>query len=73
MIVPMRLGLSRRKGGDPDRGSRLAAREWLLVIGALLFAPLFFFKYLLGGDVLKAVAAMGLFIAACLVLGWARE
>ena len=59
-------------GGNQDFGSPLAARGWLLVLGALLFAPIFFFKYLLHGEVLKAVVAMGIFIAACLVLGWAR-
>ncbi|KRF24369.1 hypothetical protein ASG95_07345 [Phycicoccus sp. Soil803] len=52
---------------------RLGAKEWLLVIGTLVFALPFFFKYLLSGEMLKALLALSLFVVACLVLGWARE
>lgn len=52
---------------------RLAAKEWLLVIGILVFALPFFVKYLLSGEILKALLALSLFVVACLVLGWARE
>lgn len=54
-------------------GRRLAPKEWLLVIGALVFGLPFFFKYLLSGQMLKALVALSLFVVACLVLGWARE
>ena len=52
---------------------RLASKEWLLVLGTLVFAVPFFFKYLLAGEMLKALVALTLFVVACLVLGWARE
>jgi hypothetical protein len=42
-------------------------------MSALVFALPFFFKYLLGGELLKALVALSLFVVACLVLGWARE
>ena len=43
------------------------------MIGALVFGLPFFFKYLLSGQMLKALVALSLFVVACLVLGWARE
>ncbi len=63
--------------GRPVRGDGprlpLGPRDWLLVIGTLVFALPFFFKYLLSGELLKALVALSLFVVACLVLGWARE
>jgi hypothetical protein len=48
-------------------------KEWPLEIGALVFAPIFFFKYLIDGEALKACLALAVFVVAALVLGWTRS
>lgn len=60
-------------GRDLRDASRLGLRGWTLVLGTIVGAPIFFFRFMVERRVWEAVVSALLFFLVVAVLGWARS